>query len=184
MYNKNDETNDDSGLLREMDVPRFLFGDPSKCTYCGAPPHDVDHVIPRSQYQAAYQKGKRDVSGIRTYACKNCNGCLGDRYFPTFKARLEYAKENRMKKSRRFQNAASWDDEEIVRLDYTLRTYVASEQIRMRELDEEVTWQGSARFWLCIENLNTVHCLNPSHPAFKEWVADYFSGYVGESRRF
>jgi hypothetical protein len=162
-----------SNQLNQLTMPRFIFGNPDHCTYCGIKPNQIDHVIPLTQYTMISRKEK-DNTGIRTYCCSGCNLSLSDKYFATFADRLIYAKGEIMKKSRRYSNHASWSDNEIARLDYTLRTYVANSQLKIRELDEREAWQKSFKFWECIATLNGVRCLDESSPKYVQWVDDYF----------
>lgn len=160
-----------------MQVPSFLFGDPHICTYCGAPATCIDHAIPLASYSDLPRR-KLEMTGVRTYACHQCNGWLGAKVFPTFKERVEFVNGKLIAKAQKFSKDASWSDEEIAALDHTLRTYIASRQLQMRQADAQTTWQGSAGFWAVMSTLYRIPYLEKDDPKYVEWVADYFGDYL------
>ena len=118
--------------LRENDIPNFIFGDVNHCTYCGVTPTCVDHVIPVSQFSDKKRSGSKFSStGIRTYCCHQCNSFLSDKYFPTFNERVLHIRGKLIAKSQPSSRCAVWSDEEIAKLDHTLRTYVANKQYKI-----------------------------------------------------
>jgi hypothetical protein len=98
--------------------------------------------------------------------------------FESFAARLQYVGERFVREGQKFRREASWSDEEIAQLDHTLRTFVANRQLAMRDADSRVTWAGSPEFLEAISGLKRVKYLDPSSPAYVEWLAEYFSGYA------
>lgn len=158
-------------------IPNFIFGDPMVCTYCGCRATEIDHVIPIAGTTNRKRRHADMSKGIRTYACKRCNTKLGCKRFDHFGDRLNFLANYYQELAQEFKRDSEWSDEEIQELDYTLRTYVASNQERMKELDEKVTWKDSIQFRVAIRNLAYVYCLDRMSPKYIEWVSVYFSGY-------
>jgi uncharacterized protein YlaI len=158
-------------------VPNFIFGSHEHCTYCGEIPSSLDHVIPVSQFSDKDRRHKDFYNkGIRTYCCMPCNQKLGSKVFNTFLERVLHIREKIIAEAQKNSRTASWSDEEIVELDYTLQTYIASKQIQIRRNDLRSEWAFSYSFYQNIENLKTAHCLDESSPKYLEWVKDYFIG--------
>lgn len=166
-----------SEQLRDF-VPSFVFGDRDACTYCGDTPVCLDHVIPLSSYSVKARNSGSAEPGVRTYACESCNLRLGAKVFQSFEERMLHVKELLMKDSRKFSRDASWSDDELAELDYTLQTYVKTRQMAMRLCDEKVQWQGSQGHRQCLATLHDVACLKKDAPLFIEWLAVYFGDYV------
>lgn len=160
-----------------MQIPSFLFGNPGVCTYCGAPSTCIDHAIPLATYRDLPRK-KRDMTGVRTYACHQCNAWLGSKVFPTFRDRVGFVNGKLVSQAQKFSKDASWSDGEIAELDDTLRTFIANRQLQVRQADARSSWQGSAGFWSAISTLYRIPHLEKDSPKFVEWVADYFSDYL------
>jgi hypothetical protein len=57
---------------------RIISGDP--CAYCGAPMEEIDHIVPRPQWEG---EGWNDWSNLSA-ACRSCNRSKADRSLLTF----------------------------------------------------------------------------------------------------
>jgi len=155
-------------------VPNMRFGDSTLCTYCGARAQDMDHVIPRSQYDVT-TRVTTDVTGIITPSCKPCNTKLGDTYFRSFAARCQYIQAHYIKKAQRYRKQSTWTDEELAQLDYTLMTHVAAGNRKMVELDRQTAWQDGWGFHQILKQINTHPVCDVSSPKYVGWVEAYFS---------
>jgi len=160
-----------------MKPPNVLFGDPLHCTYCGALPCAVDHVIPVASYSELPRK-KKGATGVRTYACQRCNLWLGAKVFPSFRERALFVNGKLLARASKFARDASWSDEEIATLDDTLRSFVANRQMQMRQADATVSWMDSAGFRASLASLSRIPHLDPTSPKYLEWLADYFNDYL------
>lgn len=105
-----------------------------------------------------------------------CNQKLSNKVFSTFVERVLFIREKIIAEAQKNSRVASWSDEEIVELDYTLQTFVASKQLQIRQNDRRSEWAFTHNFYSNIDDLKTVHCLDELSPKYLEWVKDYFIG--------
>jgi hypothetical protein len=171
-------TDKEQADAEKFTVPSFIFGDPEICMYCGAMSEDIDHVFPVGKRAFNSQELEiKPFNGVRTYSCVSCMKALGNHTFKTFAKRLKFVLKFNREQSKKFGRKASWSDREINALDYTLQTYVRSKQNEMRALDAKVTWMSSLPFRIAIRNLSRVRELDRADMRYREWLADYFSGF-------
>lgn len=129
-------------------LPHFTFGNRLDCTYCGDPPNCQDHVIAVS-YQHGHYKARRESNGPMCWACGDCNRALYNRYFDTFKARCEWARWRIEKKVKPIE----WHQRELMRLDYTVRSYCEQQMRKSHWLRSRSDWYQSREFYLNLESL-------------------------------
>ena len=97
------------------------------CIYCGLPATCRDHVPPLSRVSDYESLGLKREMYLLVPSCTQCNHLLGNSLQDTLIDRVEYLKD---KLSRRFVKklqAQDWDDDELLELGPTLRSYVAVE---------------------------------------------------------
>lgn len=158
-------------------VPKIIFGNPEICTYCGCEAREIEHVIPLSAFRVS-KKETRNSKGVMTFACEECNNLLYDFYFNTFAERLLFLQEKYIKKLKRFKHIPSWTDEEMLELDQKLRSHICHKQLRIRELDQKITWLGSLGFRKCISDLRFNPWIDKYSPKYIQWLREYFEGYI------
>lgn len=129
-------------------LPVFTFGNTARCTYCGDPAVERDHVIPVS-YQSVHEKNRTSGNGPLTWACSDCNQALSNRYFDTFLARCEWAKWRLECKVKPIE----WHNREIRELDHSLRDFVRTEAKKRLWMRNRADFFESRDFILNIENL-------------------------------
>jgi len=105
------------------------------CAYCGMPADSVDHLVPQSLVETARLSGNpdwvRDICRVRILtveACRQCNGVLGNRIFPTLEDRKRAVKRYLRRKYRRLLKAPPWEDDELEEMGLGLRGYIARQQ--------------------------------------------------------
>lgn len=125
---------------------RFTFGKPHVCTYCGQPADTIDHTIPYSWFRTTgSDRRKAEAVGFLTYACRECNGLLGSRIFPTFQERVAYV-NRRLRKKWRPEMSVMWDKEDLSTVSGRLKQYIRQQQ-RLNKLQRErVSWIDSPEY--------------------------------------
>lgn len=150
-------------------LPKFKFGNPNCCAYCGDPPSGRDHVIPVS-FQHLRKDQRNATNGPTTWACQPCNSKLGANWFDDFDDRCRWIRD-------RIDSAVKpvvWHDYELAKLDYGLRIYIKSESARRLWQRSRADWYESRDYWLNIENLQwQLAEFNPSNPGFL-FLESYF----------
>ena len=158
-------------------VPNMVFGTEGICTYCGDIATDIDHVIPLSQYSQA-RPNNANNKGIRTFACNSCNLLLSDKYFNTFEERLNYIFNLNIKAAGKTGKSAVWTQKEIDELDWSLRSYVASRQLEIYNIQKKADWCYSSQFYRNILDLHSNNYLNKKSPKFLDWLYIYFENIL------
>ena len=159
-------------------VPRFHFGEPGVCAYCGSTGDEVDHCIPYTFLNSAKNRRKGAIHGITTQACRWCNGRLSDRMFPTMRERVDFMQKRFLARAKRYAKHGSWTPEEINKLDWTLQTFVASRQLEIAWLDSAVTWIDSPGYREFYHELKWRPELDATHARYSEFLANFFQGYT------
>lgn len=156
-------------------LPVFYFGNQSKCTYCGDPADTRDHIIPVS-YQQTSRKAAFSGCGPMTYACRNCNLTLSNRWFDTFKQRCEWMSW------RISQKAAPilWSNHQIQKLDHSLRSYVHQKMMRNKWFRFRADFYESREYILNIENLSWEMQRIEADTIAKAFLFAYFSETLNE----
>ena len=161
-------------------LPRMRFGIPGICAYCGNKGNEIDHVIPLSMIDHKKRNSRSCHGvGVTTYACRRCNSWLSDLYFPTMRERIAYIQKKLSKKARKYGRNPAWSDEEICELDDTLRSYVASAQERLRELDAGTSWVGSMDYQTYFYEVTVSRVVDKYSPMYNEFLAGFFRGILG-----
>lgn len=155
--------------LLESVLPTFWFGNKRICTYCGADAESRDHVIPWSFQKTTTRRGL-SASGPMTHCCKFCNSFLSNRFFSDFRTRCEFIQHymNRMAKP------IEWHEWQMRKLDYTLRSYVRSEQQLRLWYRLRADWYEGRGFLLNIESLLWEPHLKRGSALFHKPLYDYF----------
>lgn len=158
-----------------MSLPVFSFGHCSRCTYCGDPASDREHVIPVS-YQAMNRKAAFVARGPWTWACRDCNAALWNRGFDTFGARCEWA---HWRLNKRLQ-PIHWTFGELSALDYGLRKHVQHEMAKRKWLFHRADWYQSREYYLNLESLAwEANQRKPDTPG-AQFILAYFSDTLRE----
>jgi len=129
-------------------LPTFTFGHPNRCTYCGDPATFREHVIAVS-YQQTSRKQAFRLCGPMTWACRDCNSVLGNRWFDSFAKRCEWA-------SWRLNIKAApilWSEHQIANLDVSMKDFVRQRTMKRKWIRFRADWYLSREYYLNIENL-------------------------------
>lgn len=170
-------------LLKEHEVdrfdatsalPDFHFGIEETCTYCGEYADSVDHCIPWAMLHTANESKRRSLRGITTPSCMWCNQKLMDNFYPTFAERLTTVESFVIREAKKYTGVPSWADEDICKLDFTLRSYVSKVQNIIRKLDQMRTWRYSKGWYKCIHTLKNRPELDYSHPKYCSFLVEFF----------
>lgn len=151
-------------------LPKFQFGNPNHCTYCGDTPSGMDHVIP-VVYQHTQDQSRFESNGPTTWACHSCNGQLSSNWFDDFDGRCRWITD-------RLDTTVKpihWASYELTHLDYGLRKFIGSENARRRWQRARADWYESRDYWLNLENLQwKLAEFHPGNPGLK-FLNGYFS---------
>jgi uncharacterized protein YlaI len=132
--------------IKQM-VPDYLFGCQGVCTYCGDICNEIDHVIPVSFFdgkvvRTSNMRGK----GVRTYACRECNGILSNKYFENFLDRCRYVNKKISQKYKRILNLPIWEEQEFKQLGKNIKSKLA-EKLNLKAIVlERIRWQSTNEF--------------------------------------
>ena len=157
-----------------MLLPHFKFGNDGICTYCGDDSDTFDHVIPISFQSELLRSEIPNEVGPVTFACRDCNHRLGNRYFDTFNQRCEWIQQRLSLKTK----AVNWTKLELVRLDWGLRKFIERERDRRLWIQDRADWFDSRSFWLNIEDLTWIELLKPFTLNFNKPLFEYFSNSI------
>jgi hypothetical protein len=117
-------------LARENDTPSPY------CIYCGFPATHRDHVIPVSR-QGGGDRRWLKFAGPIVDSCTSCNCKLQNRFYPTFRARIEAIHEwLRLRVLQR----ANWEDSEMEGLSACMAQVVNAHRLETRQLAARAWW--------------------------------------------
>ncbi len=131
----------------------FAFGNRQHCAYCGDPADSRDHVIAVSYNRDVWKRGKRhgvdpDLGPV-TWACRDCNSRIYNRWFESFDARCRWIRDALNKEAKEIL----WTKSEIEKLDYTLRTYVQNRVDVLKWFRLRADWYESADYIRNVDSL-------------------------------
>jgi hypothetical protein len=150
-------------------MPRLTFGNSSICTYCGEPAEGMDHVIALS-YQTFRLRRKHEMIegyGPMTFACKDCNSHLSNRYFDTFWHRCKFASSRLNSKAR----PIIWSEGEISVLDPSLAAYIRRANCKHLLFRFRADWFEGRDYLLNIENLEWLDMPKKYAPYFEQSIS-------------
>lgn len=138
---------------KEINLKDILIGSSSCCLYCGGSHRmSVDHVIPVSwqlhlnELAGHNGSGRRKFSNIPTvHCCSSCNSTLNDKLFNTFEDRRRFAKKQLHKKAMKYDDLY-WTPEQLLKIDYTLRTQMVAMKNKRAELIRRTYFFDSPEF--------------------------------------
>lgn len=135
-------------LHRSSEFPYHFIGKQYVCAYCGDPADTVDHCVPSWFVQGNVAIIARSKL-FKVSCCRECNmeaGMIVDRSFIARKQRIA---RNLRRKHASILRVAHWRQDEIAKLGYRLRTYVANGErlrrhlsIRLEELESLLMPEG------------------------------------------
>lgn len=120
----------------------------NRCIYCGEEGDTIDHVFPVCFLTAKDRCGSMRTTGVTVDSCRECN-CrfLGPRIFPTFRERLDAARETLRAKYRKVLSLPHWEDAELKQLSGALQLSV-KKNMKAREITvQRLEWQESPEFF-------------------------------------
>ena len=97
------------------------------CYYCGLPATGLDHVVPRAVLKAL-EDVSIEISSYRVLVvpcCKECNTLLEASYQDSLLQRKRLLRQRLRRKYRKVLASKIWLTEEILGLDYNLRSHIA-----------------------------------------------------------
>lgn len=120
----------------------------NRCIYCGEDGDTIDHVFPVCFLTAKDRCGSMRTTGVTVDACRECNSrFLGARIFPTFRERLDAARETMRRKYKKVLSLPHWEDAELKQLTGPLLASV-KKNARAREIiTQRLEWQESPEFF-------------------------------------
>ena len=158
-------------------LPNFRFGIPNVCTYCGEAAHEIDHCVPVCLTGVSHRALHcLQNKGITTWACRFCNARLSGKVFPGMLERFAYIRKIIESKAEKVKDNPDWTDQEILALDYTLQTYIASCQEKQKKLKRMLAWENSSGFCLLVDQLKQRPELDRKNPKYKPTLRHFFTG--------
>lgn len=152
---------------------RYTFGRHGVCTYCGNPADCVDHTIPYSWFRNTGGNSRKQESvGFMTYSCRECNGLLGSRLFPTFQERLLYVQRRLRSKYKKYMGVL-WDKEDLSGVSGRLKQYIR-QQLRLNlAIRKRLSWPESPDFQDMMQEVyDDIYYDASIMPAWKEYFID------------
>jgi len=144
--------------MNPRELPFFRIGQGRDCCYCGDPATCRDHVVPVSfQTLIPRRKGTRIRFGPTAAACFDCNAGLSDRFFNSFDARCQFARDRLAKRAKPIH----WSEAELNKLDYKLQTYARRSTQLYKWMRGRADWYESADYF---RNLDARHRRRLSRP--------------------
>lgn len=126
-----------------MDYEEFDF---PTCIYCGEPPEQREHVLPKSQTW----KFQGNYLSFIVPSCTECNYIAGAKLFRTFGDKTKYIHNHLRKKYRKELNT-TWSQSELDDLGPSLRSDV-ERSIRIKKcVEKRLKWRLES-----LENVSTV----------------------------
>lgn len=104
-----------------------------KCTYCGQPGDQLDHVIPRSYTQNDSYERKYVVS-----CCKECNVHLGNKMFVTIGTRAGYLETRYKQRYATLLKMPEWLEEDIEELQGFLKVKIQQSQLAKKDIEKRL----------------------------------------------
>lgn len=150
----------------------FKFGSWDFCFYCGAPPTESDHAIPRKLF--TLQPGQAMNRGVRCPACRWCNAKLSAALFPTLGERCLYVWDKIRVKHRKAMRGG-WEAEDLAILDYSLRSSAIEHNAHQAEASRTMAWPLSETFAaLAHEAYDAAQAQFPDNTSFHEYIRSVF----------
>ena len=108
-----------------------------RCTYCGNPCDNLDHVIPvlythNSRKNVSYSKK------VTVPSCGECNTLLGDKMFLTIGDRAAYLSQRYAKRFDKYLMMPVWEQDEIDELEGRLRQQIKIDIDRKESIKKRV----------------------------------------------
>ena len=107
------------------------------CVYCGDPATCRDHYPPLNRISDYESLNLAREYYLLIPSCTHCNSVLGDSLQTTFPERVEALKD---KLEAKFTRVQEWDDDEVLELGPTLRSYVAVETAKDQKKQRRIEY--------------------------------------------
>ena len=160
-------------------MPKFRFGHPDTCSYCGEPADCIEHCIPYSFFRLAPRKTNQQANaeGITTWACNECNFFLGSSVFPDWVERVEHVDTHLQKKLAK-NKTPERTPEEVDEDEGGLRDFIAAKLAELRRDQRRAAWVYSPKWAAHFSLLLEATQLDPRSPEFNPILRDYFARFV------
>lgn len=112
-----------------------------RCTYCGLPAQDRDHVIPFSYHSSRKKRTTADYNEDDCVpACKECNNVANARIFDSLEEKRDYIQQKLGYKYRSISEFPDWTTDEINEMGAAFRRPIQYAMALKRLTQRRLSW--------------------------------------------
>lgn len=112
-----------------------------RCTYCGLPAQDRDHVIPLTYSSSQTRRRESDYTDENCVpSCRECNNTANARVFDSLEEKRDYIQQKLGYKYRSISDFPDWTPEEIAEMGSAFRRPIQYAMALKRLTQRRLSW--------------------------------------------